>query len=151
MFWLGLAVGLVVGANLGAVIMGCLVVAKRVGKTARCADLDLVVSRAGAVPKRTIPPPTEYDGGAALAYALGNKSKIPSVNQWPRGGHSSRRLVREQLVEFGFEAGIAGRRQSGTLLLALIASFSRSPSCSALSHSARVSPGCASLALAMLS
>jgi hypothetical protein len=27
--------------------------------------------------------PAEYLGCAALAYALGNKSKIPSTDQWP--------------------------------------------------------------------
>jgi hypothetical protein len=34
MLWLGLAIGLVVGASFGAVIMGCLVAAKRADKTA---------------------------------------------------------------------------------------------------------------------
>ena len=35
MFWLGLAVGLFIGASLGAVIMGCLVAAKRADNAER--------------------------------------------------------------------------------------------------------------------
>ena len=56
MLWLGLAIGLVVGANLGAVIMGCLLAAKRADKTARCADLDLclAVSRARGYPALSV-------------------------------------------------------------------------------------------------
>ena len=56
MFWLGLAIGLVVGTNLGAVIMGCLVAAKRADKTARCADLglSLAVSRARGDPALSV-------------------------------------------------------------------------------------------------
>jgi len=54
MFWLGLATGLVVGASLGAVIMGCLAAAKRTDKTAErdCGEHQLTSPTASTAARR---------------------------------------------------------------------------------------------------
>ena len=54
MFWLGLAIGLVVGASFGAVIMGCLAAAKRTDKTAErdCGEHQLTSPTASTAARR---------------------------------------------------------------------------------------------------
>ena len=71
MFWLGLATGLVVGASLGAVIMGCLAAAKRTDKTAErdCGEHQLTsVRNCSWIMARSRRDTFVKDGGAGRSF-----------------------------------------------------------------------------------